>query len=455
MVRDEHLFPASATEHTLIGPPTYPLDRDAFRRALRTGHGRALIHARRYGLKGFEDDVLEAAIQDLRFDGQLEPSREVPIAELCAIAGIVERLLDKDPTGNDDCIEHHCEVLAKFHAEYPDRVIQVLKESMRPWPGCHSLFPVDPLLEVGGRDALLFVARRFGELLIDGSVERFDEYLFFAYEEVHGKGKAWIDLDAMAGDDPLVRACFDARRDRDQELLEMKLERDARRRAGEAAGKPEPKTRFSWPGGARPTIEQSVRDLTSGDFNYFYPWTKTSTLEERDAVEQLLQTVDDPNRIRDALRCLREHGFPNFEPGHLRFLHHENDEVRWWAGEVLANNSSPLIREEGLRRIDESEFSLGVTLLTHSALPEDTDRILSALEEPGDRDAVHDRVLALLEMAKDRPEMNPERLLQHVYEWSPCGNCHHKAVDAMKASDSLPAWIQDELQADMHAWGDS
>ena len=94
-------------------------------------------------------------------------------------------------------------------------------------------------------------------------------------------------------------------------------------------------------------------------------------------------------------------------------------------------------------------------MLTHSALPEDTDRILSALEEPGDRDAVHDRVLALLEMAKDRPEMNPERLLQHVYEWSPCGNCRHKAVDAMKASDSLPAWIHDELQADMHAWGDS
>ncbi|RYD54758.1 MAG: hypothetical protein EOP83_21930 [Verrucomicrobiaceae bacterium] len=64
-------------------PPAYPLDRDAFKRALKTGHGRALVHARDFGLADFRDEVLDAAMDCKVYDEQIDGQREWWLARLC------------------------------------------------------------------------------------------------------------------------------------------------------------------------------------------------------------------------------------------------------------------------------------------------------------------------------------------------------------------------------------
>src|SRR5215217_5643559 len=80
-----------------IHPPAYPLDREAFKRALRTGHGRALVHAREFGLTDYCEEVLDAAtdckVYDVSFDGQ----REWWLAQLCEHAGLVDTVIGLSP----------------------------------------------------------------------------------------------------------------------------------------------------------------------------------------------------------------------------------------------------------------------------------------------------------------------------------------------------------------------
>ena len=59
-----------------IHPPIYPLGREAFVTALSTGHGRALIHAERFGVDEFRAEILGAAIQPLSYDTQVDGFRE-------------------------------------------------------------------------------------------------------------------------------------------------------------------------------------------------------------------------------------------------------------------------------------------------------------------------------------------------------------------------------------------
>lgn len=55
-----------------ITGPVYPLSRDAFGRALVTGHGRGLIHAEESDAFMFREGILEAASRCLGYDPQVD-----------------------------------------------------------------------------------------------------------------------------------------------------------------------------------------------------------------------------------------------------------------------------------------------------------------------------------------------------------------------------------------------
>ena len=80
-----------------IHPPSYPLNEDAFKHALTTGHGRALVHAQRFDVTEFRDAVFGAAATCLVFDPQIEGHREWWLAQLCHAAGVVERVIESPP----------------------------------------------------------------------------------------------------------------------------------------------------------------------------------------------------------------------------------------------------------------------------------------------------------------------------------------------------------------------
>ena len=59
----------------MIAPFELPLSREEFKGAMELGHGRALLHARKYGLAEYRDDFLTACLSNLVFDTQYEDSR--------------------------------------------------------------------------------------------------------------------------------------------------------------------------------------------------------------------------------------------------------------------------------------------------------------------------------------------------------------------------------------------
>lgn len=55
-----------------IEPPVLPLSREQFRRAIRTGHGRAMAHLLRHGAADIEDVLVEGAVWCPVYDPQTE-----------------------------------------------------------------------------------------------------------------------------------------------------------------------------------------------------------------------------------------------------------------------------------------------------------------------------------------------------------------------------------------------
>lgn len=133
----------------------------------------------------------------------------------------------------------------------------------------------------------------------------------------------------------------------------------------------------------------------------------------------------------------------------VELVDHPKPWVRAKVGRLVEQMRHRSLRDEGFRRLREYGFrEHAATFLMNNLEEGDTARLESFLPATHDVDAVHDACFDLVALARRHPgEKAWRRLLEWVYERSPCQNCR---ADAVRRLDDLGVepWLREEWRLD-------
>lgn len=408
-----------------IHPPVYPLSREAFVASLATGHGRALIHAGRFGVEEFRSEILGASIKPMSYDIQVDGYREGWLATLCEAADLVGEIIVRKEA--EDHIWQRCALLKQFFLNGRAEALPALYEMWSRHREGNDLPAVEELIELDGERGLRFVTGKLGELLATEDGFWVDGSELGMFDEVHGEGAAKSFLEREAVADPRI--------------------------AGYLAGvartlaNPAPSQRRT----SQQSVAEVIAEIRGATRRYprFQRWGQKASEEDRRQVAELLGSADDPIVLAKVLSCFAGTGFPSFDPTLLGYLHHPDRDVRSEVVWALSHHDEEEVREAGLEAIRRGDGLDGLILLKSSARAEDVGEIFRAVEMPPGEDAdFHSFVCATVRLLECNPAVGDVHLALWIYERSPCMHCRKSAVEIMIQRGFCPAWVVEECLYD-------
>ena len=179
-----------------IAAPTYPLSREEFRRALRTGHGRAWHQVHSYWTGEYSDDLLAACTIDWSYDGQLEHGdRGAWLAALVLRAEFADQVIGacKSLAAPVDALAHwdaaqRCEILKELILAGFTKAREVLYSMFQRVQGTGSIMAEDHIIELDGIDGVVWLAREYSRAFSVDSDE-FDDDIFIEQFDRDQPGK--------------------------------------------------------------------------------------------------------------------------------------------------------------------------------------------------------------------------------------------------------------------------
>lgn len=116
------------------------------------------------------------------------------------------------------------------------------------------------------------------------------------------------------------------------------------------------------------------------------------------------------------------------------------------ARNALSNLSDPRIRDLGLKLINQGDSS-GVRLLAKNAAPGDY-KIFNNMLLPGPAEAMHELECDLRSYIKVNLSTEAEGPLLFLYARGPCALCRRRVVELLITIDRLPSWMSEECHYD-------
>lgn len=444
-------------------PYTLPLARDEFRRALRSGHGRAVQHAERYGIDGLLDDVVEACVRNLAFDQQSEPGRADFMMRLVYAADAEEavaarltnaELPDPSDQGQDHDQVHVAELLCDFaeldFGELGDR-LRAQYQTLNSW--CMESV-AEYLIRLDGPTGLVVVASAFGRLLADTDPDAGDRWFLEEaasniarrFDEDFGSGSTALILEPAARSDESIShftsaiAAYEAREVASSE--QHAAERDRRMRPD-------------------PDIEQKIREAIERFRNHRRKHSGTlfqylGTRAPAEVMEKFcreLATERRPYAIVYTLALFRKRAMPFVDAAHIALLDHPRKRIRTSAYSAMSRSDHPEIRTRALDRLSPAEIMEGsLELFRANYRDGDTPTIMNALFVPDDPEERHSVCWSLLNIFEDTPGRDVLDPMLFVYEHTPCGVCRERAIKILQREGVLPNWVAEEARHDAYSY---
>lgn len=433
-------------------PPVLPLMPARFRRALRTGHGRAMQQLLRYGAAGFEKSLLHACAWCPVYDPQCEGDRAGWIVDMVSrvalgaqAVAVIRRAgerANRRATSWDR--DHRCSVLKELAERSVPEARELLYSSLAREPGTADVVAARQIAELDGADGLMAVARRMGTWLAQDPYFWVDSELLDRVEELQGAGTAWAVLKQASADDANVARYLAA------------VEQQSRR----SQASPQAPT-ISIPGLGKGPAGRWV-DVTAGEViahvrtdppglcAWLNHWGRSADADSRATVFAALLEEVEPRRVARFLRAFIYTGPPRFDDRLLAWIDAPEEDLSYFAGRVLSHVAHPRVREAALQMLSSGEAPDGAIPLLHQNFePSDHELIEAVLQRPAADDDVlfsrlHDAV-ALFE-AHPCPELAGSAWF--VYEHSPCSCCRLRALKLLASTGTLPPWIADEARLD-------
>ena len=442
-------FHFSMTDPIATIPFRLPLCRPQFRAAVRSGHGRALMHLTRCGVTGFEDLIVRACLRDLRYDPQCENPRVDWLVRLLTTAGldIVDRLLDtmtEGGAGNSreegDAetearrrdLAQHCRLAFHF-ARHGHRALHT---------ALYAAFDADArsedpvaaaeIIDLDGADGLIHIASRLGALVADEPTVTVSDAPFAHYDHEHGPGSA----------DRLLWSA--ARGDRAIASFVMRLPTGSDADAKEVSRFLDVQTM---------TVTEIVRAIEAEDPDVgevaLCGWGRKAQRWELMALVGRLYRETRPGRLALYLSVFQSRAVPIFHRRLVRYAEHDDPEVRWYAVRALAHHRHPEVRNLARRRAEAGRHTdRELRLFCRNYREGDWGRIESGLALPAETDQEHSVLCDLIDVFEENPGPDARTPLLLVYERSPCSICREAAVDLLLDGGQAPAWLIEECRYD-------
>lgn len=413
-----------------ISQPAYPLSREAFKRALTTGHGRALVHARNFDATEFRKDILETATDCNFYDTQIDGFREWWLAGLCECAGLVNTIIGLSPDGWYKNRAQRACLLKEFCLRGYERALPALYDMCRRWPDSNDVDAISELIEVEGERGLIFVARRLGDALLADSDFWVGDWEMSRFDNLYGSGRAKEILTDAAATDPAVRHF----------LHEWAAHED------ESHIRPAP----VFDGTVTKSVESVVRIILSATERegWLRWWGSNASPEERAEVAKLLKNESRIIVLHNALWCLQGKGLPCFDEALLELVFHEDDEIRFYAALMFSRHVESQVRLAGLALLKRGDLEVATELLRLNATLEDSELILSAVAENPLDEIDHGVISNLVQMLEDNEALRGSLIPLYIYEFSPCLHCRRRAVEILIKWDACPRWLLEEAAFD-------
>ena len=419
-----------------IEPPTYPLTPKALDAALRTGHGRAKQQIFAHGAYGLEDEVINACVSCLTYDPQCEADRAPWLFSIIDRAKLTQKVLkaletavrEPAPDSHRDMVQWSGILKELAEAGSAD-ARRLLYASLRRLPHTSDVVGAEQIVALDGVAGLIHVARQLGRWLEADPGFWVDDYL-----------SAELDpsIDAEA-----ARAALECEAETDADVaIFLAGVRKTREALTSNPGRPD----RSGLTGAQVValIEGNPREQC----HWLRQWGFKAAADQRDVVFTSLLMSNEPEHVKRLFRCFAKTGIPRFDHRLLRWLANSDEQVQWSAVTALAHVKHADLRQAALRLIVDGDMANGITLLANNFEAGDFALCFEHLKPLADADDAHHLVGSLLDLCEAHPGAEALDCLLYVYELSPCSACRSRAVKALIASGTAPAWVLKESASD-------
>lgn len=430
------------------------LTRLEFAAALKRGQGRAFQYVRQYGLSEVGDLVLESCLKNPAYDRQCEGSRAAWLFQMYKdsedygrfSAAILSALSSLPSEADSYDLEHLCE-LAALMAKAGDEAAatalrsRVLAQPLN-WP--HSPYGCQPLVALDGVPAVVALARRFGQLLIEEPDER-PPSVDYLTEDLGIFDAAVQELQRLAEMDG------DIKRYLDNEEVYAARERESQQKS------PYERRREGWERVRKElTLDGILNDASRGVGEYPGRYMRFGKYATDDELKIVLERLVEETQETVCLRLLwifRRTPLPELHPRIWQLADSKDDALRYSAVEALAQSQDPRVGELGRSRLRSGAFTARdsdtLDLFIRNYQPQDEQLILSALTLlPPDEDEAHSLGSSLLNICDENTSGASLDMLKWVYESTPCTVCRHSAVKQMAATGRVPPEIVAECLDD-------
>ncbi len=415
-------------------PPPSP-SPDQQRDALRKGLGRAMQWAMTRRLD--EGPLLEACLQDLRFDTQLEDSRGDWLWRMIRAVGAADRFrvpilhalyeLSDERSANQLC------ELARHYADGGDgafraRLYEIVEQKPiadSPWLGEEEIVRLD------GENGFLFAARIRGGQLASREWEWDDAMLVKDAIERFGEPQVNDLLDGTSNE---AIASFRAGWRRQEEV----------ERRQDAASSHREEMRAI-------TVEEilSAAEADEPWFHLLRGWGIHADDVDLETVLQQIRGAREPAVIARLLQVFSRRAVPLVDEHLIQLCRHGDSEVRRRAISALDQVEHPLIRDFALAELENRLRAAAVVgLFARNYRPGDERRILESIEIPDDECELHGLLMDVIEVLKANPDADCSRLGVLAYALTPCEICRHGAARLLLDRGAAPEWLGEECRYD-------
>jgi len=417
-----------------------PLSRKEFRDALEKGLGRAVLHARRYGLEGMDGELRWALLQSRVYDPQCEWHRpdwlwKVLRAGRCegrhraAILSALSKVTEYRDA-------KQLSALACRYALAGDAAAKRhLYAAFERFVGIDNHGIERELMRLDGIRALKKVADRIGKELAKGG----DDWKFrvrsiwWNAKNILGAG---VSARALAGGGSRGR---------------LFLKRALAIEASDRIESRERKARLKAEGPKRKTWAEFRTDLeTKGLSASPYLFARYATAGElRDAFKALAseKRIVQMGKLLQVFNTRRP---PSWKPFLLTFVRSSDEFVQNRAWDALAHFRRPEVRRLALaaarRRHDVGNGSLA--LFAKNYRIGDAGLLLEAVSGSWDSDAAHCVGMSVLDVAKAHADRSLGAVYAACYESNPCALCRRDFFKKLLSLKSAPAWMIQECRDD-------
>ena len=407
------------------------------RDAVQKGLGRAVLWAKKGEWK--ETGVLlEACLNDLRYDRQCEEARGTWLWEIMEVVGAVDvfrgAILEALQRIDDGlAAQQLCQFCVLYAQQGDERFRSRLQDIVahKPAPACPWLGE-EELIELDREAGLLFAAQARGKALRDREWEGDDTSMIDAAVARLGEQAVLTLVDRESASSANVR------RFRENWLA-------ARERK---------------PGKPGQSHADSMRQLSLDDVirqaenarnraMYFRGWGMYASEGDLRVVLNRLLASRSPDVLVNYLRVFSNRPMPHFDGRVLDLLDHADENVRSRAYTAVAQNTHSAIRQFAVRHIRE-RFAVPnfLELFIKNYQPEDGELLQTSLSVPEDPDHCHGVVWHIIKILEQNLGAPCRELALPAYRVTPCGRCRFRAAELLVTRKVVPPWLVEECRWD-------